>query len=346
MLNNSVLQWIWRRYRQRRDTIAAAVIEAPARSPYPAGSMMAFDRGGAVVGSVSPGCVEADLYDRAQQLFREHSPGLEEMGCHTVCFEAESASADPLAPFACAGTLFVAIHPVTAAHFPDLRGLLAAQAAGRRVCTALDLQTGRTAVVSGKHAGHAQFFLTVYPAPMRLLVFGVSDIAVELAHLAPRLGYAVTVCDPRSAFLRQDRFPVDTELVTDWPDRYLRRQRDEGRIGADAAVVDLSHDERFSVPLLLEALDTSRWPDGNRPGYVGALGSRVRSEETRLALRESGLSAADETRLHAPIGLDLGGRRAPHIALSIAAQLVATSADGTGLPLSPVTAECLSTRTE
>ncbi|ORA64526.1 hypothetical protein EJ571_12750 [Mycobacteroides franklinii] len=334
MINHAVLQWIWDRYCQHGDVITASAIDAPARSPYPAGSMMAFDRKGGVAGSVSPGCVEADLYARVQQIFLDHRDGLSGMSCYTVHFEAGTEVRDVISPpHACGGTLMVAIHPVTPTHFPELPDLLAACAAGRPIYTELDLRNGCTTLASGQRPPAPGMFRTRYEAPKRLLAFGISDIAVELANLAPRLGYAVTVCDPRSTFLRPDRFPAEAELVADWPDRYLRQQRAESLVAADTAVVDLSHEERFSIPLLLEALDSRRWPNGDQPGYVGALGSRARCAQRRRALREWGLPADEEARLHAPIGLDLGGRLAPHIALSIAAELIAEAAGGSAMPL-------------
>jgi xanthine dehydrogenase accessory factor len=170
-----------------------------------------------------------------------------------------------------------------------------------------------------------------------MLIFGYSDIVRDLAVLALPLGYAVTICDPRSAFLAAERFPATVECVAAWPDRFLRTERARGAAGVDTDVIDLCHDERFSVPLLREALTAARWEPGEPPRYVGSLGSHARSAAKREQLRGAGVSEADLTRLHAPVGLDLGGRSPTTIALSILAQSVAVANCVTGLPLSSTT---------
>ncbi|MDX1880842.1 XdhC family protein [Mycolicibacterium sp. 141076] len=332
MKNKAVLQWIARRYQHGEPVLAVTVLDTYDRSPYPLGSMMAFDRNAAMAGSVSSGCVEADLFERAQRIFAEPAGFVEGIGCRTVEYEADRLSGDPFAPRGpCGGTVRVAMHPVTPRHFPELPALLSALEAGQPAATFLNLQTGH---ISLAQAGDAPEFCTRYEAPPRMVIFGTSEIAVELAALGARMGFAVVVCDPRSAFLRPDRFSGPLELVIDRPDRYLRREREAGRIAAKTAIVDLTHDDRFTVPLLLEALDSRRWTGGLQPSFVGALGSSARSANTRRELSARGLLAHDLHRLQAPIGLDLGGRAGPHIALSILAQVVAGAEGGSGLPKS------------
>jgi len=219
---------------------------------------------------------------------------------------------------------------VTPQHFPELATLMSVMQQGKPATTFLNLCTGQTVLMRGDDA---PVFRTDYEPNPRILIFGISDIATGLAALSLPLGYAVTVCDPRPAFLQQERFPA-ADLVRDWPDRYLRQEREEGRINADTAIVDLTHDDRFSIPLLVEALDSRRWTGGTQPTFVGALGSRTRSSNKRHALLQHGLAPADVDRLQAPIGLDLGGREAPHITLAILAQVVAANEGGSGLPRS------------
>lgn len=332
MKNKPVLQWIARRYELGEAVLAVTVLDTYDRSPYPPGSMMAFDRSAAMAGSVSSGCVEADLFERARRVFLDYAGRVEEIGCRTVEYDADRLSGDPFAPRGpCGGTVRVAMHPVTPQHFPELPALLSALHAGQSAATFLNLQTGHTSLIQ---AGDAPLFCTRYESAPRMVIFGISDIAVELAALATRMGFAVVVCDPRSAFLHPERFSDPVELVADRPDRYLRHEREAGRIDAKTAIVDLTHDERFAVPLLLEALDSRRWNGDAQPSFVGALGSGARSANTRRELFARGLLAHDLHRLQAPIGLDLGGRAGPHIALSILAQVVASAEGGSGLPKS------------
>ncbi|WP_433578381.1 XdhC family protein [Nocardia brasiliensis] len=321
--NSTVLQWIQDRLACDDGVVAATVADTFDRSPYPAGTIMAFARDGGLTGSVSSGCVEADLYTRAQQIFLEH-PRLGESPPRILTFDAAVESGDPFAaPHPCGGALTIVLHELTAGRFPELPILLKSIHGGRPITTALNLRTGRILLdpePGDIGLGH-DVLRTRYEPPPRLLIFGISDIAVELATLASRLDHRITVCDPRSAFLRPTRFPETVELVADWPDRYLRRQREIDAITATTAVVDLTHEDRFSLPLLLEALDSPRWPPDGRPAFVGALASRARSAIRRRALRDLGLSASDEAALRSPIGLNPSGRTAPLIALSILAQL-------------------------
>ncbi|WP_162460375.1 MULTISPECIES: XdhC/CoxI family protein [unclassified Mycolicibacterium] len=331
-MNKDVLQWIYAKNRQGQDVLAVAVLETFDRSPYPIGSLMAFDRVGCFHGSVSSGCVEAELYERAMAVFSGHPDTLLGINCQKIEFMADEPDGDPFAPQGpCRGTLTVALHPMTARSFPDLPTFMATVQEGLPAVTYLNLRTGHTSLTP---VDDAAVFSTHYDPPPRMVIFGTSDIATRLAALAQHANYAVTVCDPRSAFLQKDRFPAAVELVADWPDRYLRHERDRGRLGADTAIVDLTHDDRFSIPLLLEALDSRRWSPGAHPIFVGALGSRSRSTRKRDTLSGHGLLPADVDRLQAPIGLDLGGRDAPHIALSVLAQVVAAHEGGSGMPRS------------
>ncbi|MER5214768.1 XdhC/CoxI family protein [Streptomyces sp. NPDC002838] len=159
--------------------------------------------------------------------------------------------------------------------------------------------------------------------PPRMLVFGAIDFAAALVRVGKFLGYHVTVCDARPVFATRTRFPEADDIVADWPHRYLRRTRTDSR----TVVCVLTHDAKFDIPLLEAAL---RLP----VAYVGAMGSRRTHADRDRRLRERGLTEAELTRLHSPIGLDLGARTPEETALSIAAEIVAARRGGTGLPLS------------
>lgn len=171
-------------------------------------------------------------------------------------------------------------------------------------------------------------FTESWAPPPRLLVFGAIDFAAALCRVGRFLGYEVTVCDARPVFATARRFPDAARVVVDWPHRYLAAEAAAGRLDARTALCVLTHDAKFDVPLLACAL---RLP--SPPAYVGAMGSR-RTHRDRLArLRETGLTEAELTRLHSPIGLDLGARTPEETAISIAAELIAHRHGATGLPL-------------
>ncbi|MFJ8000833.1 XdhC family protein [Streptomyces sp. NPDC096310] len=158
--------------------------------------------------------------------------------------------------------------------------------------------------------------------PPRMLVFGAIDFAAALVRMGKFLGYQVTVCDARPVFATRSRFPEADDIVVDWPHRYLNRTQTDDR----TVVCVLTHDAKFDLPLLAAAL---RLP----AAYIGAMGSRRTHEDRDRRLREIGLTEAELTRLHSPIGLDLGARTPEETALSIAAEIVAARQGGTGLPL-------------
>ncbi|MFI8696528.1 XdhC family protein [Dietzia maris] len=158
--------------------------------------------------------------------------------------------------------------------------------------------------------------------PPRLLVFGATAFAEALVLMGAQLGYRVTVCDARPVFAAAERFPAAAEVVRRWPHQYLAGTR----VDASTAICVLTHDPRFDIPLLVEALRT-------RAGYIGAMGSRRTHTQRMTDLRAEGVPEAGLQRVHSPIGLDLGARTAAETALSIAAELVAHRRGGTGAPL-------------
>ena len=181
---------------------------------------------------------------------------------------------------------------------------------------------------SGQRRGEG---LTVFvscfaPAP-RMLVFGAIDFAAAVARVGSFLGYRVTVCDARPVFATKKRFPDADEVVVDWPHRYLRAQVDAGALDGRTVICVLTHDPKFDVPVLMDAL---RLP----VAFVGAMGSRATHEDRLARLAESGLSTAELARLASPIGLDLGARTPEETAISIAAEIIARRWDGAGRPLS------------
>ena len=158
----------------------------------------------------------------------------------------------------------------------------------------------------------------------------------------------MTLCDARPAFASQSRFAGADQVDTAWPHRYLAGEAAAGRNDARTVACVLTHDPKFDIPLLQTAL-------GLDLAYVGAMGSR-RSHRQRVdSLLAAGVTAEDLSRLHSPIGLDLGAVTPAEVAVSITAELVASRSrtagasvqasslkDGTG-PIHTVTTQNIST---
>jgi len=154
-----------------------------------------------------------------------------------------------------------------------------------------------------------RYFLHVYNPPRRLIVVGAVHITQPLVQIAEAAGYAVTVIDPRGAFATAERFP-GVALNEDWPDEAMEALKPDNR----TAVVTLTHDPKLDDPALEVALRSDAF-------YVGSLGSRKTHSSRVERLTAAGLTADEIARIHAPIGLHLGGRAPAEIAIAIMAQI-------------------------
>jgi xanthine dehydrogenase accessory factor len=183
-----------------------------------------------------------------------------------------------------------------------------------------ELAGGRTGVRHYGAHGEARedtvsVFVESFAPPPHMLVFGAVDFTGSLVKVAKVLGYRVTVCDAREVFATARRFPDADEVVVDWPHRLLEKVGD--RLGPRDAVCVLTHDHKFDVPAIMAALDTD-------VGYLGAMGSRRTAAERLARLADAGADMdAVSRRLHAPIGLDLGGRTPEETAIAICAEIIA-----------------------
>ncbi len=168
------------------------------------------------------------------------------------------------------------------------------------------LRSGRSGM---EEAAEGRVFLTVYvPAP-QLVIIGAVHISQALAPIARLLGYDVTIVDPRTAFASVERFP-EVKVIAEWPDQALPP------LGVDryTAFVALTHDPKIDDPALIHALSRDCF-------YIGALGSRKTHARRVDRLKQQGLTAADISRIHAPIGLDIGAVSPAEIAVAIMAQI-------------------------
>ena len=156
-----------------------------------------------------------------------------------------------------------------------------------------------------------EYFLHVMSPPLRLFVVGAVHIAQALVPMASLLGYAVTVIDPRRAFVTGERFP-GVAVATGWPDEALGA----AELDARSAVVTLTHDPKLDDPALRVALDSPAF-------YVGSLGSRRTHARRIERLTAAGVPPEALARIHAPVGIDVGAVTAAEIAVSIVAELTA-----------------------
>ncbi|MBZ9644819.1 XdhC family protein [Streptomyces sp. PSKA30] len=344
-------------YTARAPFGLATVVAVSRSAPRDPGAAMAVGPDDEVVGSVSGGCVEGAVFELAQEVVASGEARLETFG-----YSDDDAFAVGLT---CGGEITVLVRPVTPERDPSFGAVAESVTAGRpvTVATVIDGPAPRGATlavwpdqVSGtlgasgldvavtadargelalgatgvRHYGpHGErredtvsVFLHSFAPPPRMLVFGAIDYAAAVARIGDFLGYRVTVCDARPVFATAKRFPPGVEVVVDWPHRYLRGTETDER----TVICVLTHDPKFDVPLLEEAL--------RRPAeYIGAMGSRRTHGEREKRLTEAGLTPRELSRLRSPVGLDLGARTPEEVAVSVAAEIVALRWGGSGAPL-------------
>ncbi len=343
---------------ERGEPVAMATVVRTWRSaPRPAGASMLVTAGGEAVGSVSGGCVEGALYTLGTEVLEDGVPRYETYGI---------SDGDAFAVgLTCGGILEVFVEKVDEESWPELPGIAASIDSGELVAVAtivsggehvgrhivvrengiegslgtsrLDdtvgsdvlgmLESGSTGFLrygpEGERLGEGLevFVASFAPAP-RMAIFGAVDFSAALCRAGKLLGFHVTVVDAREVFATRKRFPDADEVVVDWPHRWLASQQVDSR----SVICVLTHDPKFDVPALKEAVST-------RAAYIGAMGSRRTHEDRLVRLKEAGLTDEEIARIHSPIGLDLGARTPEETAISIAAEIVQLRWGGTGKKL-------------
>jgi xanthine dehydrogenase accessory factor len=192
-------------------------------------------------------------------------------------------------------------------------GLDAAAAAEARALLALGEHAIRSFGEDGEPVGvGVRVFIAAYAPKPAMYVFGAIDFSRAVARVGKYLGYMVTVVDARPVFATKARIPDADAVVVAWPDEWLAHAPVDDR----TALIVLTHDVKFDIPLLRVAL-------GTPAAYIGVMGSRRTHANRIAALTEAGVSAAEFHRISAPIGLDIGARTPEETAISIAAEIIA-----------------------
>jgi len=308
--------------RQLRDwrlagkrALMATVVRTWGSSPRPIGSIMALCEDGAVVGSVSGGCIEDDLIYRYSQAYagKGHEARMPE---GPPSFVKYGVTADEAHRFGlpCGGTLELLLE-----FDPDaaqLRALVQALESGRLMRRRVSLADG-SVTQEGAQAPDAlsldaQALVNTFGPEYRMLLIGAGQLAEYLATMALFSGFAVTVCDPREEY-RGSWSVAGARVVSTMPDDTVGSYRPDRR----SAVIALTHDPKLDDLALIEALKTEAF-------YVGAIGSRRNNEARRARLVEHfGQTADSLARLRGPIGLYIGSKTPAEIAVSIMAEVLA-----------------------
>jgi xanthine dehydrogenase accessory factor len=316
------LEWL----DEGRRVALATVVKTWGSAPQPVGSQLVIDGEGNFLGSVSGGCVEAEVIAQAAEVIATGKPRTLEFG-----IEDETAWKVGLA---CGGTIRIFVESLEPQEREALHRLIGDVEGRRKVALVTDLVTGRRRLAHAPNdvepkiaraledafcrdksvaveTDEAELFVNVFNPRVRLIIVGAVHVAQQLVLMARSVGHQVVVIDPRRAFATEERFG-DVEIVRDWPEEALPK------IGLDdrTAIVVLTHDPRIDDPALILALASDAF-------YVGALGSRKTHAKRVERLLKAGVAPEALERIHAPIGLDIGAEGAAEIALSVIAEITA-----------------------
>lgn len=313
-----------RKYIEDGSAIAVATVAATwGSAPVPTGGLMVIAPDGRFAGSVSGGCIEADVIAEATDAI--------ESGTTRVLDFGISDETAWRAGLACGGRIKIIVEPFAAERARDYIAAIAAPSetrvaavelipldgsGGRQLfAEAAQMPTAAAAALARRKSeavtidGREVLINVHLPAP-RLLILGATHIGQSLAQMARIAGYAVTVIDPREAFTGGDRF-ADTAVATAWPDQALLK------LGLDAhtAIVTLTHVGHIDDEALAIALRSNC-------AYIGALGSRKTHTKRVERLKADGFSDAEIARIRAPVGLNIGATTPAEIAASILAEVI------------------------
>jgi xanthine dehydrogenase accessory factor len=285
-------------WRAEGEEVAIATVVATRRSaPRPLGSKLAVTRSGRLYGSVSGGCVEADVAERCNavldgEVARVVSYGIADDEAWTVGLP-------------CGGEIDVFVEKFTGAPETE-RGASFVVVAGDDVGKRWESATRERTELRDEE--NRRVFVEALGPPPRLVAVGAGDIAEAMCALAGPLGWRTVVVDPRAGLATRERVPSADELVVAWPDQI--------DIDSETALISLVHEERLDLPAIRRGVEGGAF-------YVGALGSRRAQEKRREKL---GDAIADQVR--GPVGLDLGGETPAEMALEIVAEILAAHKKG------------------
>ena len=314
------------RWHARGDRIALARVVATRRSaPRPVGSKLIVSETGELAGSVSGGCVESEVVEAAREVLAGGAPQLLTFGI-----------SDDLAlsvGLPCGGEIDVWIDEPDPKLLEELADIARSE---RRAVVFVDLEDGSQRLVPDGdddvadeliRSGHSKVvelhgrrvFADVFGPPPRLFVYGAVDTADALCAAAKAIGWRTIVADARARFATRERLPSADEIIVAWPEEALAQVAPDHT----TAILVLTHDDKFDLPLLTGALATEAY-------YIGALGSRRNQERRRERLLETGVDETELERISGPAGLDIGAHTPAETAVSMLAEIMAVRAGRDG----------------
>lgn len=289
-----------------RGVTLGTIVKTWGSAPRPVGALVAIRDDGQVVGSVSGGCVEDDLIEKVRE--KSVAAGKPQLMTYGVTNEDATRWGLP-----CGGTLQVVLEPVgSESRLAELLERISTQQLVKR---RLDMDSGRVSVQPGRWSDALEFdgkvLSSVHGPRWRLLLIGAGQLTHYLTEMAKMLDYHVTVIEPREEYSAGWNV-AGVRLDKGMPDDVIREMNLDGH----SAVVALTHDPKIDDLALMEALKSPAF-------YVGAIGSKKNNDARRQRLLEFELSEGEIARLRGPVGLYIGSKTPPEIAVAILAEMTA-----------------------
>jgi len=292
--------------------VVATVVATRSSAPRPVGSKLVVREDGSIEGSVSGGCVESDVVLAAQEVRKTCVPRLVTYG---ITDDMALGVGLP-----CGGEIDVFVEPLRQTAEDVVLTVIAGEDVGERVHDPeLELAARRRGRSHVLEFEGRRIFADVSGPPPRLFVYGAIDTAEALCAAAKLLGWRTIVADARPRFATRERLPSADEILVEWPEEALAHVEPD----ASTAVVVLTHDDKFDLPIVQGALASQAF-------YLGWIGSRRNQERRRGLLREAGVSDDELERISGPTGLDLGAESPQETAVSILAEILAVRSGRTG----------------
>lgn len=287
------------------------VVQTWGSAPRLPGALLAVRADGHLVGSVSGGCVEDDLADKARHHDLPQAPALIEYG---VSSEDAQRFGIP-----CGGRLQIFVEPLQDA--APLKSLLQGMAQRKFIRRSVHINSGKARLAEVTPEGlpriEDDWFHSYFGPQWRLLIIGANQLGSVLASMAQVLDFDVYICDPRED-MRSEWHVEGAAWLYGMPDDVVLEMQPD----AYTAIVAVTHDPKLDDMALLEALKSQAF-------YVGALGSQKNQQKRRERMRMFDLSDAEIATLHGPVGLPIGSRTPAEIAISILAELIQVRAQQT-----------------
>ena len=270
------------------------VVRTRGSCPQSAGAKMLVLNDGKTLGTLGGGCVEAEVRRRATEMLQADKSGLLEFS-----LDHDYGWDDGLI---CGGMMDIAVQSLDASRAAGYGELLDDIRAGR----------GATFRVPYLRAGELQEFVEpLDPAPT-LLIAGAGHVGQALAAIAPPLGFLVNVIDDRPDYASAERFPSAKRVIVGDIESELRRFP----IDRHTYIVIVTRGHQRDGQALAAVV-------GSPARYIGLIGSKRKIKAIFEDLGQQGVPFETLSRVHAPIGYEIGAITVPEIAISIAAELIA-----------------------